>query len=142
MKRVWFAVLLIVVFIAVLIYWFFGGYVFISTPIFILTFLIAFEWTAFWDSMQAKAIPEIEKLKEPGFFFSRMFMAWLYANDRQRWAKYAAAFAYTVGFLFSLWIVMIVGYVLELGFDVLLIGWIFGTFVTLLLAIELTTGKR
>ena len=142
MKKVWFAVFLFVVFFAIILYWFYGGYVFISTPILLLTFLMAFKLTAFWDSIQAEAIPGIEKLDEPDFFFSRMFMAWLYANDKQRWAKYAATFSYIVGFLFSVLIVILVSHVLKLDFDVLLIGWIFGMFMTLLLAVKIATGKR
>lgn len=54
------------------------------SAIFLLMVLIA----AFQSSIQADATPGIETIGEPDFFFSPIFFAWLYVNDRERWARY------------------------------------------------------
>lgn len=70
------------------------------SAIFLLMVLIA----AFQSWIQADSTPGIETIEEPNFFFSPIFFAWLYVNDRERWAKYVV----TSSFLFAVFLGSIV----------------------------------
>lgn len=142
MTRIKFIILPAVLFVVTSIYWFYGAYAFISTPFFLLAFVSTFGLTAYLDARQARSIHGIEKLAEPEFFFSRIFMAWLYVNDRQRWARYAASYSYLLGILWGTLIAIFFALPLDLEFSVLLVAWVFGMFVTLLLAITIATSRR
>jgi hypothetical protein len=142
MKKAQLIMLLVAIFAVILTYWFYGAYAFIATPIFLLAFVLTLGFTAYFDSLQAKSIPGITTLKEPDFFFSGIFMAWLYVNDKQRWARYAALVSYLLGILWSSLFAIPIALSLKLELSVLLATLVFGMFITLLLAITVATSRR
>jgi hypothetical protein len=142
MSKIWLLILFVAISCTIVTYYIYGLCVFIYPPVFLLVFFAFFGLRTLGDSIRAGAIPGIEELDEPNFVFSGIYMAWLYANDREGWAKYAALFSYLVGAFFSSIIGLIISFSLEMGFNASLAGWLLGMFVTLLIAIKVAVSKR
>ncbi|MBS7633562.1 hypothetical protein KEJ15_08125 [Candidatus Bathyarchaeota archaeon] len=85
-------------------------------------------------SLQAEAIPGIEKLEEPAFLFSQVYFTWLYVNNRKRWAKYVITVSYIVAAVYgSLLGAIACTIVMKIDSVGTFAGWAVGTvFVTLL----------
>lgn len=142
MSKVWYIAFLIAIVGIIAIYWAYGLASLIFLPIFLLIFLGTFWFTDIGDRLQADSIPGLKDLKEPDFFFSRIYMAWLYVNDKKRWAEYTAVFSYLVAFLAGslFWILTVASSGMD--FNALFMGWILGVFITSLVAVKIATSKR
>jgi hypothetical protein len=141
MSKVQFIVVIVAAFSVIAVYWMYGSSAFIFLPLSLLFFFIFFGVRSIGDSMQANAIPGIEELQEPNFFFSGIYMAWLYANDRERWAEYTALFSYLIGCFFGSVFGLAVSFSLGADSSASLVSWILGMFITLIAAIMIATSK-
>ena len=63
----------------------------------VLGFFGAFASLAVNASIQAWSNSGLAKLDKPNFWFSRIYNAWLYVNDREKWGLYASLSSYLVG---------------------------------------------
>jgi len=121
-----------------------NAFVFLATmiPMFLLFFGVGYAAS----SLQAGAISGIEDLDEPDLFFSRIYMAWQFANDRETWAKYETVFSYVFGCLLCgsiFGVIVLVTWNAEnwANYTFLLPGWALGMFITLLIAIAMATSE-
>ncbi len=142
MSKRWFAALFVAIFSVIIAYLMYGPYAFIFLPIFLLLFLVMFGALAFGNSLQADSIPGLQELPEPDFFFSRVYMAWLYVNDRERWAEYTVLFSYSLGSAFGSLFGIVASVSLQLDFKVSLTGWLLGMFIFSLIAIRKAASER
>jgi len=138
----WLAALFVAIFSVIIAYLMYGLYAFVFLPIFLLLFLVMFGAQAFGNSLQADSISGLEKLPEPDFFFSRVYMAWLYVNDRERWAEYAVLFSYSLGSVFGTMFGIAISVSLQLDFNASLASWLLGMFISSLIAIRVATSKH
>jgi hypothetical protein len=56
---------------------------------FLVSFFVFLGMAYFRDSISAESTPGIEEMQRPHFSFSPIYLAWLFVNDRERWANYA-----------------------------------------------------
>ena len=105
-------------------------------------FFLLFGAMYYGSSSQVQAIPGIEKLDEPDGFRSRIYMAWLFVNDREGWAIYATLysyfFAFVCGSLFGLTLSAMSG----IDSTASIAGWVLGMFMNFLAAIAIATSEK
>jgi len=142
MSKAWFITLFLAAFSVIAVCLVYGLYTVIFPFILLLAFFLFFRVYAFAASIQANAIPGIEQLDEPDFFLSQIYMAWLYVNDRKRWAKYAAIFSYLSGAFFGSLFGILISFSLRVNFNVSFASWLLGMSITLLTAMRMATSKR
>jgi len=138
MLRMWITALIFAVASIIVAYWAYGLIAFIFPSIFVLLFFVFFGVAVFGTLIQAESIPGLEKLGEPNFFFSRIYMAWLYVNDRERWAEYTVLYSYLADALAS----SLLGILSYFDFSKTFVSWLLGMFITLLIAIRIAKSKR
>jgi hypothetical protein len=105
-------------------------------------FFLFFGAHYFGSSNQAQAIPGIENLNEPDVFWSRIYMAWLFVNDRESWAVDATLisyfFAFVCGSLFGVTLSLVYG----IDSTVSIAGWALGMLLNFLAAIAIATSDK
>jgi hypothetical protein len=134
MLKVRFVAVIVAAFSVIAAHWMYGSSAFIFLSPILLVFFFFFGASFIGNSMQAKSILGIEELQEPNFFFSRIYMAWLYANDRERWAEYTALFSYVIGGFFGSIFGLSISFSLGVDSSASLVSWILGMFITLMVA--------
>jgi hypothetical protein len=119
---------------------FLGTAVLIYPLTFTLFFLGIFLSFLIGAKIQAAAIPGIENIDEPDFWFSRIYNAWLYVTDREEWAYFTSFLAGIFSFIFG----SLFGSILSMDsrvLNVLLVSWLVGVFHLFSMAIFTATSR-
>ena len=101
---------------------------------FLLGFLVGFLLSAYSSSIQAEANPGLEELEEPDYFFSKIYDAWLYVNDRRRWASYTCLWSCVFGGLLGVMFGVPTVLNWKLDFYASLVSWLSGMFLIVSMA--------
>jgi len=138
MSKTWLVLFLIAV-AAVLIVCFVYGWAAVTFPILlVLSFFGVFLSLADDASRQARANPGLENLYEPDYWLSRIYNAWLYVNNQEKWASYASLWSCLWGVLIgSLFGVL---FFRNVTFSVSIASWLAGMFLVLSIAILVATS--
>jgi glucan phosphoethanolaminetransferase (alkaline phosphatase superfamily) len=93
-----------------------------------------------WGSViQSEANPGIENIEDPSFWWSRIYMAWLYVTDTETWAAYACLFSCLFATLFGSLFGTLVLY--ETGnLQIAWVSWSSGMFLMVALALFVATS--
>jgi hypothetical protein len=137
-----FAVLVIAVFSIILAYFMYGSGTFIFLTTLPGTFFLIFGVGYIGCSMQASSIPGIENLDEPDLFWSRIYMAWLFVNDREGWALYETLISGFFGFISGSLFGLVPSALFGIDPTVSLAGWALGIFIMFLAAIVIATSEK
>ena len=141
MSKTWLLALFAVILSVIVAYWTYGLGAFVFPTLFLTAFFVFFGLYYLGGATDAEATPGLENLDEPDFF-SRIYMTWLYVNDRESWAYHVALFSYLLGaFIGSIFGILIL-FNLSVDFNASLAGWLLAMFITLLAAIKMATSKR
>lgn len=104
-------------------------------------FLVSFAAMIFNAQIKADAIPGIEKLERPNFWFSGIYNAWLFTNDIEDWAVYATIISLLstafFGSLFSS-LFLLMAHAASCG---IYESWLAGMFLTCLIAINVVRAE-
>jgi hypothetical protein len=142
LSRIWFTLFLIAS-ITVLIVCFIHGSVAIVCPL-VLTFcfLSAFLVELVDASFQASVNPGLKNVTESSFWFSRIYNAWLYVNDREGWALYASFISYIIGAIFGSLFGWIITRLWNISSSVSTASWFSGMFFMLAIALLIATSDH
>lgn len=95
-----------------------------------------------WDPIQAELIPGLKELDEPDFYFSGVYMTWLYVTDKKSWTHYTALFAYIFECVYVSMLGIVIAFLSKIDFNASFTGWLLSMFITFLIAIRTATSKR
>jgi hypothetical protein len=137
-----FAVFVIAVFSILLVYFVYGLGTFIFLATLPGTFFLVFGVGYFGCSMQASSTPGIENLGEPDLFWSRIYMAWLFVNDKESWAVYETLISGFLGFISGSLFGLVFIFLFGIDSTVSLAGWVLGMFIMFLAAIVIATSQK
>jgi hypothetical protein len=117
-----------------------GVLVFLTTltSIFFLVFVVMY----YGSLSQVQATPGIEKLDEPDGFRSRIYMAWLFVNDREGWAIYATLYSYFLAFVCGSLFGLALSAMSGIDNTGSIVGWVLGMFINFLAAIVIATSEK
>jgi len=103
-------------------------------------FFAVFFGAIWWGSViQSEANPGIENIEDPSFWWSRIYMAWLYVTDTETWAAYACLFSCLFATLFGSLFGTLVLY--QTGnLQIAWVSWSSGMFLMVTLAIFVATS--
>lgn len=120
---------------------FFWGSATLLFPImFFFCFLFGFVLIAIRSSVSADATPGLNGIDEPDFWFSPVFMAWLYVNDEKRWAEYATILSCLAGIFGGSVLGGLIVLLLKVDFP--LLGWLLGVLWLLVIAWRIAKSRR
>jgi len=89
--------------------------------------------------VQEEANPGIENIREPSFWSSPIYNAWLHATDLEAWARYASMISVAATAFFGTLFGMFFAVQLGADFWAIFLGWSFGMFFTCSLALNIAT---
>lgn len=140
MSKTW-LLLFLIASAAVLIVCFVYGWAAVTFPsLLVLGFFGVFAYLAVDASIQARANPGLERLYEPDYWYSLIYNAWLYVNDREEWGSYASLWSFLCGAILG----SIFGEIIlssgKVTFYISIASWFAGTFLELSIAILVATS--
>lgn len=87
--------------LVVIVVSFLNGYSSLAVPVMLaLSFFLLTGIATLRTLMEESSTPGLEKLQKPDSM-SPIYLAWLYVNNRKRWAKYTCIFSYAMGLVFG-----------------------------------------
>ncbi len=106
----------------------------------VLTFSGFFLIAAWSDSFQASVTPGLKKLNEPEWPWSRVYFAWLYVNDMERWVSYTIIISYLIGSILGALLGWFILLPLKVSFSTSFASWLSGMFLMLSIAELIATS--
>jgi len=142
LSRIWLTLFLIAI-ITVLIVCFIHGSVVIVYPLLLtFCFLGAFLAELVDASFQASVNPGLKNVTESSFWFSRIYNAWLYVNDREGWALYASFISYIIGTILGSLFGWIITRAWNISSSISTASWFSGMFFMLSIALLIATSDH
>ncbi|MFZ0965551.1 MAG: hypothetical protein WAN82_02870 [Candidatus Bathyarchaeia archaeon] len=140
MSKTW-LLLFLIASAAVLIVCFVCGWAAVTFPfLLVLGFFGVFALHVVNALIQVRANPGLERLYKPDYWYSVIYNAWLYVNDREEWGSYASLWSFLGGAILG----SIFGEIIlssgKVTFSVSIASWLAGMFLELSIAILVATS--